>query len=325
MRDESLDSIRGLAIIFVVLGHVSNLPDEIKKAIYLFHMPLFFIVSGYLFSIKKSRDNLPGYIKSKFRRLVIPAWFMGAICGLPFIVLLALGKIQFSEFLFKAQGTFLGYPTADHTFNCTPIWFLFSIFITELISAFFSKTNVSFIYLSILSLAFIIITSNSFTFIPFNAFVSISSLFFFCIGILIKGSIYNVIKSKKPLAIPLFIAFITCFSLSSQAVDMSANQYGEGYTIILNILGSLAGATFIISISGFITNKVLIWFGKNTLPIVGFNYFANSIVTKALEKISVNNFIFSFVIQVILLVAVIHVVKKLKYTSFVIYPKKTNS
>ncbi|WP_432525358.1 acyltransferase family protein [Serratia sp. BFP-2025] len=325
MRDESLDSIRGLAIIFVVLGHVSNLPDEIKKAIYLFHMPLFFIVSGYLFSTQKSRDNLPGYIKSKFRRLIIPAWFMGTICGLPFMAMLALGKIQFSDFLFKAQGTFLGYPTADHTFNCTPIWFLYSIFITELISAFFSKVNASFIYLSTLSLTFIIITSNSFVFIPFNAFVSISSLFFFCIGILIKGSIYNILKSKKTLAAPLFIVFITCFSLSNQSVDMSANQYGEGYTIILNILGALAGTAFIISISEFITNKALIWFGKNTLPIVGFNYFANSIVTKALEKISVTNFILSFIIQVILLVAIIHVIKKLKYTSSVIYPQKTKS
>lgn len=148
MRDESLDSIRGLAIIFVVLGHVSNLPDEIKKAIYLFHMPLFFIVSGYLFSIKKSRDNLPGYIKSKFRRLVIPAWFMGAICGLPFIVLLALGKIQFSEFLFKAQGTFLGYPTADHTFNLhSNLVFVFYIYNRTDIGFFFKDKCV--IHLSI--------------------------------------------------------------------------------------------------------------------------------------------------------------------------------
>lgn len=41
-----IDYLKAIAIYLVILGH---LPDElhIKWGIYLFHMPLFFIISGY--------------------------------------------------------------------------------------------------------------------------------------------------------------------------------------------------------------------------------------------------------------------------------------
>ena len=58
-RDLRLDSIKGFLIILVVLGHIIGtcgmgvVCEDVWQIIYLFHMPLFILVSGYLTSLKK--------------------------------------------------------------------------------------------------------------------------------------------------------------------------------------------------------------------------------------------------------------------------------
>src|ERR1022692_743967 len=64
-RDDSLDIAKGFGIITVVLGHCllglinagffpasATWPDTVTSTIYLFHMPLFFVISGHLASSK---------------------------------------------------------------------------------------------------------------------------------------------------------------------------------------------------------------------------------------------------------------------------------
>lgn len=44
-----IDIAKGLGIIFVVMGHSDN--PVAQKYFFWFHMPLFFIISGYLFNV----------------------------------------------------------------------------------------------------------------------------------------------------------------------------------------------------------------------------------------------------------------------------------
>ena len=81
MRDQSLDIGKGLAILFVYLGH-SILYHPISMSsmypwchtldlfIVSFNMPMFFLISGYLFS-KTSKSTLELY-KGKTMRILIP-------------------------------------------------------------------------------------------------------------------------------------------------------------------------------------------------------------------------------------------------------------
>lgn len=56
MRDSSLSILKGFGILLVVLGHsgLENVPygGGVHDWVYTFHMPLFFIASGYFLSIK---------------------------------------------------------------------------------------------------------------------------------------------------------------------------------------------------------------------------------------------------------------------------------
>jgi polysaccharide biosynthesis protein PslL len=63
-----IDPCKGLGIYFVVLGHC-NIHPALQHFIYLFHMPLFFFVSGYLHT---TRNDLGAYCKRKAVHLLVP-------------------------------------------------------------------------------------------------------------------------------------------------------------------------------------------------------------------------------------------------------------
>lgn len=112
-RDIRIDLMRGVGILLMVIGHFP-VGAFTHQLIYSFHMPLFFIVSGYLtkdfsrkaYTIQEVRDFL--FIKL-IRRLITPA-----ITTIVAIVIL--------KFL-------TGQPISHIT---GPLWFLFAMFWTKL-------------------------------------------------------------------------------------------------------------------------------------------------------------------------------------------------
>lgn len=70
-RIPEMDILKGIAIILVVVGH-TKIPGN--SFIYLFHMAVFFIVSGYFYS-EKSSESLKAvwkFTKKKIVSLWIP-------------------------------------------------------------------------------------------------------------------------------------------------------------------------------------------------------------------------------------------------------------
>ena len=85
-----IDVARGLAILFVVIGHMNqfyrdNLGIENPQMlafIYTFHMPLFFIISGMLFSEKSYREtSFFCFVIKKIKSLIIPYIFFDILGG----------------------------------------------------------------------------------------------------------------------------------------------------------------------------------------------------------------------------------------------------
>lgn len=70
-RDEKIDIVKGLGIIFMVLRH-SRAPYS--DFVLLFHMAIFFIASGYLYNpaCAKTVKSAMGYIKKKIKSLYLP-------------------------------------------------------------------------------------------------------------------------------------------------------------------------------------------------------------------------------------------------------------
>lgn len=90
-RVEWIDFAKGIAIFLVVLGHIAekflhqnivvqncNLMEIVHVIIYSFHMPLFFMMSGMVFSDEKY-SSFQEILKRKISTLLVPSYLFVAI------------------------------------------------------------------------------------------------------------------------------------------------------------------------------------------------------------------------------------------------------
>lgn len=111
-RDNTIDLLRGIAILFVYLGHsILYYPIDMQEqypwcqvlglSISSFNMPLFFLLSGYLFA--KSQKGMKAQYEGKMKRLLIPYLFtMTIIIGMKLILPTSLSYNSAVEGGFKS-------------------------------------------------------------------------------------------------------------------------------------------------------------------------------------------------------------------------------
>ena len=140
-RNNTIDLIKGWAIIFVVYGHVIQIlytgtdmnffDDFIEKIICSFHMPLFAAVSGYLYYSSYNRKSLKNLLASRFLGIGWPLLLWSSVYYFGYQVILELvsgaGKISFYDWWNTFSGSFL--------------WFLWSILICSVFTAVAFKTG----------------------------------------------------------------------------------------------------------------------------------------------------------------------------------------
>lgn len=75
---DSLDILRGLAIFMVVWGHLIDNNNILYRYLNNLHLPLFFVISGFLLASSLSRHTCEYVLTSKFFHLFIPflSWSM---------------------------------------------------------------------------------------------------------------------------------------------------------------------------------------------------------------------------------------------------------
>lgn len=80
-RDVKIDILRGISMIFIVLGH-SGFPYT--KFIYLFHLAIFFIISGYCYKENKIKtfNEFINYVIKKVKKLYLPYIVFNILCVL---------------------------------------------------------------------------------------------------------------------------------------------------------------------------------------------------------------------------------------------------
>lgn len=224
-RDSYIDIAKGFGIILVVLGHTFGIPTMLYDTIYSFHMPLFFIISGYVYNHSKySKFGFSKMVSGRAKRYLIPFYIFA---GLNFILTFAFDLIfkhtviTFSKIKTYIWGTLYCYADMDHMPNCSPIWFFMTLFIGGMI--FWAIMKYSYKTRPIWMISLLIISYLLYLFVnvrlPLNLAPTGAAVFFMYIGYLIKR--YDILKYKS--LILLFIAGIIASYLNEIHVGMNEN------------------------------------------------------------------------------------------------------
>lgn len=99
-RLQWLDTAKGITILLMVLGHTS-LPLVLSNFIWAFHMPLFFIASGWTTNWQKT--DFKGFTKRKFRTLLLP-FFVYSLVVL--MIQIPQGWVGFNHWIYNGWGAY---------------------------------------------------------------------------------------------------------------------------------------------------------------------------------------------------------------------------
>ena len=294
-RFEYIDVCRGIGIIVVIFGH-SSIPFILNKLICGFHMPLFFMLSGYLFSTNSK--PIKGVLEKYFGRYIIPYFIL---CGINLTIqsirLVGMGERNYFSLIIRYIGGILySRGTVFWMPNCSPLWYLTCIFCTVIIYNLLQKYM---IVPGIGVLGFVIlggiISSSGISKLPWNVDTAMLGLGFMYIGHIIKSknlliaiSMKNTIVQFSMAIIGSGISIVSILLNNVNAVSFDNNEYGN---LLLMFFGG--GAFWIMLLSYQFCRKVkaenilkkfLVFYGRNTILIMGFDYLSGDIARLILDK-----------------------------------------
>lgn len=138
-REIWVDYVKVIAFTLVALGHfyqsmvksniipVNDLYIWFNHTIYLFHVPLFFICSGYLYKKYSKFDNFSGWVKNIKKKAFI--------LGIPYVVFSSITYILKKIFSNDVNaGVQHGYLETLLLFPIAPYWYLYALFFMYVIT-----------------------------------------------------------------------------------------------------------------------------------------------------------------------------------------------
>lgn len=331
-----VDVLKGFAIFLVVFGHKIKQVDNynsiiLVKYIYSFHMPMFFVISGMLFTRK---DSFSEYLNKKIKSLLIP-YFSFATILFSFWVLMKLivGNFMFNEGLTAFLGIFYGQ--SNYMVWGSPLWFVLCLFVVSCVFYVISKYNKR-------TIGFILVASGIVGYfcsylpfrLPWMIDTALTAVVLYGIGYFSKELFlqskkeYNYLNNIGILF--LFIIGYIFNSLNTQ-IEMSDNYYGNVLFFFISAL-STSFALFLLfkklSNNRHLknTNKIISYYGVNSLLVLAFHGTVATFLSNIFELIGIEyhtdsilgNLLIS-VISIILLIPVIGFINK--YTPFLLGKK----
>jgi fucose 4-O-acetylase-like acetyltransferase len=271
-----IDTAKGIGISLVVFGH-DTLSIPLLTFIYSFHIPLFFFLSGYLFSTKKYPKFGP-FLMRKVQTLVIPYFLFVLILYLYWVFVARHFGAQTENNVSLLQplwGALYGSNKLTDIF--VALWFINCLFLTSLIFYWFKRIfkNYAIIIALILSIIGFWLSRHLSFRLPWSLDTAMLAILFYGAGHEIKQA--EILKkisqhlSKYRLIIYslIFLGFNLLLSRLNGRVDMFTNYYGNYF---LFYLAAFAGIILIVFVAMLLDkNRLLEFLGQNSLYIFAFH------------------------------------------------------
>lgn len=250
-RFDELDFLKGIMIMLMVAFHLVYIGDGypyVKQIVYTFHIPVFFIISGYLMNVEKP---FLGYVRSLLWLLV------------PYLIMES-GYILMASVL----------PIREHIDGLTPVVFVNKLFLTPigpywylhsliLCSVVYYICFIKSRYKDIL-VARMVLSSAVLGFISlYWGIISLSSIFYFLVGVTVRQSSVNFFSFFRKSWIAI-LGFVVLIQFPTNLDRFTIGGVLVVYLVISSLLAIYAVLPhFICSVINYI--------GRHTLVILLFS------------------------------------------------------
>lgn len=217
LRKNWIDWAKALGILLVVMGHSNYSQSDINPMIFMIHMPLFFVASGYLF---KTNKTLKEITQSNIRTLLIPYLLFNLISliyhsGSAFVKQMIGADADWSgQIIQPLCDTLVGVPG---NLLCGPTWFLLALIWCKYIiyGVERSKPTIGFVITFLWLVALLAIQFFDVK-LPLSIGGGISGCLWFAVGYYIKKYSFRLCVNKWIWAIAIPFAFVACLYICRQ-------------------------------------------------------------------------------------------------------------
>lgn len=286
-RTSWIDVARGIGIILVVYGHALS-ADSLRFLIYSFHMPLFFLLSGLVFTYRPEQ-NVVAFLIKNTRSLLYP---YGIFALISFVLWIMTREVSEAEAWRQFWSIFYGNGNDNLLAFNNLLWFLPCLFITRLgfftINKLTTKKEQIVILLFLSSLvgylfSFLLPTLKLF----FGIETALTAIVFLGGGFLLKTILQKLNDRKRHILLAFFITAGLCLLFAvvnyqeyGTQIDLRQNRLNN---YIYFYLAAFSGTIATLMVSMVIrVNRVLEYIGRNSLIIFVWHLIMFSYITKFL-------------------------------------------
>lgn len=319
-REKWVDDVKVIACILVVLGHffqsmtkANILPENdlygwFNTTIYYFHVPLFFICSGYLYQKYSRVNSVSSWCKNVAKKALA--------LGVPYAtfttatwVLKKLFSSSVNDQIGGLWDTLFLHPTA-------PYWYLYALFFIYLVSPTFNSVKAAAVGLVVaLAAKSLILTGGGYS--VYAVSTVLSNEIWFVLGMSICA--FNVqLKGRKVQGMICGVLFIILSIMVYTAEIISS--------AVSFVMGLLACVAVIMMVAGFEEKfgRGMEFIAKYTMPIFLMHTLFAAPLRSVLMKVGIENAVVHVVLGLGISFAgpitAAWIMKKTKWLEFFLYP-----
>ena len=320
-REKWVDDVKVIACILVVLGHFfqsmtkanilpeNNLYGWFNTTIYYFHVPLFFICSGYLYQKYSKVNSVDGWCKNVAKKALA--------LGVPYLTFSTttwLLKTMFADSVNKQADSLFSTLVVNPS---APYWYLYALFFIFLVTPTFSSVKATAVGLIVaLSAKVLILTGGSSIYAVSTV---LSNEIWFVLGMSICA--FNVqLKGKRVQGTICELLFVI-LSIVVYTVEISGG-------VICFAMGLLACVAVILMVAGFEEkfSRGMDFLAKYTMSIFLMHTLFAAPMRFVLLKMGITNTVVHIVLGLAISFAgpiiAAWIMKKTKWLEFFLYPNK---
>ena len=138
-RFDYIDLAKGLGMLTIIWGHIHS--GASTHILYAFHIPLFFFLSGLVFSPERY-DCFKTFLARRWKSLLFPYIVFSVFTWLIWAAYSHVSHAEVDSYLKPLLETFLAQGSEGYLVHNVPLWFVTCLFVVEVLYFFIAKLPV---------------------------------------------------------------------------------------------------------------------------------------------------------------------------------------